>query len=122
MKAFIRACAVMAILIFTVILNSFAIDGSIDKIYENIHSLPEKATEDSITLFDKAYEDFLSRGKFLSLTVSHSELAEIDKDFAELLGAAKAKDEDAIIITKSRLEKSLFRLKRLYGLNFESIF
>ena len=49
-------------------------------------------------------------------------LTELGKDFSELLGAAMAEDEGAVTITKSRLEKSLLRLKRLYGLNLESVF
>jgi hypothetical protein len=53
--------------------------------------------------------------------VSHSDLSEIEGAFAELIGAAEAKDEESVIIAKSRLTNALMHLRRLSIIGIEGI-
>ena len=66
-------------------------------------------------------EKFKKHESFISLTVSHDDLTNIEELFAELIGAANANDEKGIITVKSRLKDSLEHLGRLSGINLDSI-
>ena len=46
----------------------------------------------------------------------------IELGFAELIGMAKVGDSEGAQVTKSRLKYSLEHLKRLAGMNIDSIF
>ena len=122
MKAFIAACTVTLVLIATVITCSVFVDRSIDEIYNALALLNVENNDRLAEDVRIIYIAFEKKERILGFTVSHGELTELGKDFSELLGAAMAEDEGAVTITKSRLEKSLLRLKRLYGLNLESVF
>ena len=118
----ITAIGIMVLVLLTlaVIINSLALDYNISAILTKITN-----AEESYSLADEylsIYEDFMRREKFIAITVSHGDLTEIESCFAELLGAAKAKDDVSLIIAKSRLEKSLLHLKRLCGISPEGIF
>jgi hypothetical protein len=59
---------------------------------------------------------------FVSLTVSHEDLTNIEEMLSEIDGAITAKDKDAVIIAKSRFESAVLHLGQLSALNIESIF
>jgi peptide chain release factor 1 len=69
-----------------------------------------------------AEEHFHSMRRYLNITVCHDSLLMIESSFAELIGAAEAKDEESLIITKSRLIGEISHLRRLSGINMNSIF
>jgi energy-coupling factor transporter ATP-binding protein EcfA2 len=86
-------------------------------IFDGIKSYAE-ATEE----YSEIYENYKSRMHFISLSVSHEDLSELEEAFSELIGAAKSEDETAITIAKSRLTDRLGHIKRLCGINIDSIF
>ena len=63
----------------------------------------------------------MKRQTYLSLTVSHDDLSDIEDIIAELRGAAEVGDKDGVRIAKSRLGSALSHLRRLSGVNLDSI-
>ncbi len=58
---------------------------------------------------------------FISLTVSHDDLTNIEEEVAELVGAFSVNDTEEAEIIKNRLKSSLEHLRRLSGFNLDSI-
>ena len=114
--AFIMAGAVLT----TVIVNTFILLYNIDEIIGKLEEAPDDIS--AISEYSEIFDDFKRRERFLSLTVSHSDLSEITYSFAELIAAAKAEDEESFIITKSRLTESLLYLRRHCMISLDSIF
>jgi len=111
------------LLIFTflaVIINSVALRASFEELYKMVDAAeiePAAAVGD----YTEIFEHFKKKEPFISLTVNHEDLTAVEDAFAEIIGAAKADDKEAIITIKSRLISSIEHLKRLAGINIESI-
>ena len=115
------AAVILALTVFcAVTANSLIISRSIDEIYEDISGAPD--TPSATEVYLGIYEDFNRREKYISLTVSHEELGNIRNCFAEIIGACRARNEEDLIIAKSRLMESLLHLRRLCSVSLESIF
>ena len=71
--------------------------------------------------YEKIAKKFQKKERYISLTVSHDDLTNIEEAFAELIGAANAGDEARLVTIKSRLKDSLTHLGRLSGINLDSI-
>ena len=71
--------------------------------------------------FERLFTSFRKAEKFISITVGHDDLTHIEENFADIIGAARAGDEDALVTTKSRLIDSLGHLRRLSGISLDSI-
>ena len=119
MKTIITAYVVLALIIILVIVNSMVISHNIDVILEKLRSAPEGA--EAGEAYREIFDDYMKRQKYLGLTVSHDDLTNIEGEFYEIIGAADAKDDDTMKIAKSRLIGALMHLKRLCGINFDSI-
>ena len=70
---------------------------------------------------EELYSFYEKHQRLISITVSHDDLRDIDNEMCELVGALRVNDADGAEITKSRLCGSLRHLKRLSGLNIDSI-
>ena len=119
MKTVIAAYVVLAVIILIVIINSFVISHNIDVILEKLRGTPDNI--DAEELYEDIFDDYIEKQKYLGLTVSHDDLTNIESEFYEILGAASVGDNDALKIAKSRLIGALTHLKRLCGINFDSI-
>lgn len=120
MKSVIFAYATFICVTAAVFLNSFFVSSLIGNISEELEALPsdtEHAAE-----YSETYGNFMKTRKYLNFTVPHSDLAEIESEFCEILGAIEAKDKESLIIAKSRLIGLLSHLRRLSGINADSIF
>lgn len=112
---------VLALLVFcTVTVNSLVISYNIDKIYDAVLNAPESI--ENAGVYESIYEDFKRRERYISITVSHEDLGDIRNSFAEVVGAYRAKNEEDLIIAKSRLTEALLHLRRLCSVNLDSIF
>ena len=120
MKAKIAATVMAITVIIAVFLNTFLLLYNIDEIIRRVDAATTDI--DGADVYVEIYNDFKKREKFISLPVSHDDLTDIRNDFAEILGAAEAEDEESLIIAKSRLGESLLHLRRLCGISFDSIF
>ena len=120
MKSLILSCVSALLLVVFVFANSYAVRYNVEKISTAIESAPDNCSEKET--YNKLYEDYRRREKYIALSVSHSDLLIIEDSFAEMLGAIDAEDEDALTIAKSRIIKALAHIKRLSGINFDSVF
>lgn len=112
------AYAILTILLGAVIINSALIARTADEMYA-------MAADEGLELGEKAArlkKAFYEKELFISLSVSHEDLENVEDLIAEMNGAVSAGDEEAALIAKSRLENALLHLGRLSSVNWESIF
>jgi len=67
------------------------------------------------------YSDFVKMRTYLTLTVNHDDIACVEEELAELMGAVKVGDTESAEIAKSRLVNAISHLGRLSGFNIDSI-
>ena len=121
MKATKSAYIILCTLILLVSLNTYMLCRTVSHFEERINE-PNIQIMDTLALeYEKIYSDFGKAEMFLGITVSHNDLTNAEELFAELIGAARAKDYEGVIIAKSRLSDALLHLRRLVGFNIESI-
>ena len=108
--------------VFSVFFNTKILTDKIDKIIEETESLN---LDDEINIATenakKIYEKYKSAETFMSLTVSHDDLTNIEDCFVEMIASLDVSDVDGAKIAKSRLINSLEHLRRLCGFNIDSI-
>lgn len=104
-------------------LNTYIIDKTILSLYKNLAEteINEKNLESAKLEVEKIYEKYQSSESFVSLTVNHDDLTHIEDNFAELIGNLSVSDIDSAKVTKNRLLCSLEHLRRLSGINLDSI-
>ena len=115
MKSVRIAAIVLVLTLLSVSANAVAVRGIIAKTIEEIET---SAVEE----YEGVFEEFKKKEVYLNLSVDHEDMMNIELAFAELVSAAEVGDEEAIISIKSRLKHSLEHLKRLSGMNIDSIF
>ncbi|MBE6636094.1 MAG: DUF4363 family protein [Ruminococcaceae bacterium] len=119
MRSVIWAFIIVFLLITLVLLNSIIISYNIKEVISRLEDTPNE-----ISAADKYLDirdDFIKIRKYISLTVNHEDISEIDSEFAELSGILTVGDAEELVIAKSRLINALLHLKRLSGINLESI-
>ena len=57
----------------------------------------------------------------MGMTVSHEDLTAIETGFSEMIGYLSVGDRNGAEVTKSRLLDALGHLRRLTGINIESV-
>ena len=120
MRAAIVSLIVLAFVLTAVILNSYLVSRSIHTLMEKLKEAPSDVK--SYEVYAQIHDEFTKKQRFIGLTVSHDDLTDIESGLNEILGAIEAEDEETLIIAKSRLIGSLSHLKRLSGINADSIF
>lgn len=122
MKSVRFAYIILFLLCAAVIINSIAVGN----IIENLKKEVEAAEENDMFRAENEYEELYKKYKkyepYVSLTVDHDDLSNLEDGFSEIIGAARADDSAALITAKSRLCDCLSHIKRLSGINIESIF
>lgn len=124
MKTVIIAYTIVFIVIALVVLNSLFISYNIKEVIRLLNSestMQKDDTEKLLSVYNEIYDDYRRRQKFLSITVNHEDLTTIETEFEEILGSALADDKENIIIAKSRLIGALEHIRRLSGINIDSI-
>ena len=122
MKVKILATLVLALTVGLSSLNTHFLLKAIDKTANDVTDLsfsgePEEIKQRAEILF----KDYKRREFFLSLTVSHEDLTDIESLFSEMIGYLSVKDTEGAEMTKSRLIDALMHLRRLSGVNISSI-
>lgn len=120
MKEKILAVVIMIAVIAFVVTNTLIIDRQISELADDVTSLDtegEKAEEEA----RKIYEDFMSKEVYISITVSHDDLTNIEDCFVEMVGYLSVGDTDNAAVTKDRLTHSLEHLRRLSTFTIDAI-
>lgn len=120
MKA-VRVAIILLICSSTfVVTNSLVLSSIIDNVLINIESEDENLIE-AKEKYTRIYDELKGKMSYISLTVNHEDLTSITEGFAELIGTLEANDGDAFTTVKSRLISSLEHIRRLAGINIDSI-
>ena len=121
MKAVPIAFSGLIVLLVLVILNSLYISRTTEKLADEIKEI--KTDDLSLTAKElkRVYADFKKSEKFISITVSHDDLTNIEESFADIIGASEGGTAANVLTIKSRLEDALRHLGRLSGINLDSI-
>ena len=121
MKIVKSAYVILCFTLLSVIANSIALNILITKTLNDVKDLPDYLTDVSYSECENLYNNFKKQEKYISLTVNHEDLTEVESSFAEMLGAIKANDSESVLSIKSRLIDALEHLRRLSGINIDSI-
>lgn len=121
MKAVKIAILILLILTVSVYANSLYIGHITDKIAVKVENINTDDIAKAASEFELAYDEFKKAEKYISITVSHDDMTNIEESFAEIIGAAKAGNTVGVITIKSRLKDSLLHLGRLSSINIDSI-
>ena len=114
--AVIFAVSVLALVFIFVCTNTFILSSIIGDIETRVVNAELEGGS-----MMKIHEDFLKSRTYLGITVNHEDIAEVEEEFAEILGSLRIGDTQTAEIAKSRLISALGHLKRLCGFNIDSI-
>ncbi len=122
MKVKILSVVLLFFLLGAVIANTFFLTRKIEQIISDIQSASTENTNDSIGRITEIFDNYQKAEGFLSLTVSHNDLSDINGYFTELMAYLSLGNADEASVAKSRLTDALLHLKRLSGWNIQAIF
>ena len=123
MKVKILAIALLILTIGAVGTNTLLLTKKIEAVSQCVCALPLDAPlHESQAAAKESFENFRREENFLSLTVNHNDLTDIEGLYSEMLGYLAVNDRDGAKVTKSRLIDALSHLRRLSGINISSIF
>lgn len=111
---------VLILCICFVAANGFYLNYITGELYERAEEIDPFA-DGAVARAEELYSFYEKHQKFISITVSHEDLMSIDDEFCTLIAEIVVGDTEGAEITKSRLCGSLRHLKRLSGLNIDSI-
>ena len=122
MKSVRIAYIIFTLLLVIAIINSIVLGRIVERLDKEIAD----AEEIDMAIAEKEYREIYERYKdielYISLSINHDDLSNLENAFAEIIGAAKAGDRDAVITIKSRMNDYLRHIRRLTGINIDSIF
>ena len=120
MKVKIFAIITFSVTILAIIFNTIYLGNITQDFVSDIEEL-DISSESAALDAQSIRADFMKSLPFISLTVSHDDLTNIEDGFAELVGYLKVKDTEAAEVTKNRLKCYFEHLKRLSGFNIDSV-
>lgn len=122
MKSVRIAYIIFTLLLLIAIINSIVLGRIVERLDQEI----SEAEEADMSIAEEEYREIYERYKevelYISLSINHDDLSNLENAFAEIIGAAKAGDRDAVITIKSRMNDYLRHIRRLTGINIDSIF
>ena len=119
MKVKIFSVALLVLLIFSVATNTIFLTRCIDGILSDVEKLDTK-NEKAWDHGGKIFENYKDAEGFLSLTVSHDDLADVNLYFTEMNAYLALGNPEEAAVAKSRLIDALTHLRRLSGFNFNA--
>lgn len=120
MKTGIFAGGVILLVVTLVSVNSFMLNKTISGFIEDAEKIKtsDAGAVESAMEIKKRFEE---AERFVSLTVNHEDLTNIEQCYAELIGFLTVGMTNEAEVTKSRLIDALMHLRRLSGVNIDSI-
>ena len=120
MRDKIIAIIILISVIGFVTVNSIVIDRAVDDLLKEVESLDFQDSE-AKTEAERVWKKFKDNSAFISLSVSHDDLSNIEDTFREMIGAIATDDKDSADIAKYRLLSYLEHLRRLSGASIDAI-
>ena len=123
MKEKIISVCLFVLVISFVVINTIILDNQIEEMHESVQGIDisEENLKDAETEAKEIYNLFKKREAFISLTVNHDDLTNIEESFNEIIGYLSVGDADGARVTKNRLVGSLEHLRRLSGFTIDAI-
>lgn len=123
MKEKIFAITTLIVTITAVITNTIILNSQINKINNAVSSIKidDNNSETALTKAKEIFEEYKKKETYISITVNHDDLTNINDSFVELIGYLSVKKNDEAVVTKNRLESYLEHLGRLSGFNIDAI-
>ena len=123
MKEKIIAICLFALVITFVVINTIILDIQIEKMCDAVEAIniSENSLEDAEYALREIFEEYKRSEVFISLTVNHEDLTNLEESFDEIIGYLSVRDADGARVTKNRLVGSLRHLRRLSGFNIDAI-
>ena len=123
MKEKIIAVCLFAVVISFVVINTIILNLQIEEMSEAVEALDisESNLEEAEREAKEIFEVYKRREVFISLTVNHEDLTNIEESFDEIIGYLSVGDADGARVTKNRLIGSLRHLRRLSGFTIDAI-
>ena len=121
MRAVIWASVMLFLVIAFITTNTVIIRSMLNETIKEVDDIKILDAKSAGAKFTVCYEKFKKRERYINLSVTHSDIAEIEASFAEIIGAASANNLEEMIITKNRLINSLEHLRRISGINSNSV-
>ena len=115
------AITTLILLFATILANSFYIHHKTRDFAKMVESVNTDDMEKTADEFEAIFKKFRKTERFISITVSHDDLTNIEESFADIIGAAKGGMKSDVITIKSRLKDELLHLGRLSSINLDSI-
>ncbi len=114
MKSVRIAAVLLALTLVAVVINAIAVRNIISGLLDDIEEAEANEYED-------IFNHFKDIESYVSLSVDHEDMMNIELAFAELIGAVEVGDDKSVAAIKSRLKYSLEHMRRLSGINIDSI-
>ena len=123
MKIRILAACLLVLTASAVFVNTYFLGREIDRFSDRVShiSIPDTVTDTILTSARVVYADFKKAETYMSLSVNHNDLTNIEEIFSEMIGYLSVGDANGAKVAKSRLTDALGHLKRLSGINIDSI-
>lgn len=120
MKSKIFAGVTVISIVFLVIFSTLYIEREIDDMILAVSAI-EVNDERAASDIKRIREKYEGTSRYISIFVTHDDLTNIEDLLAELEGCLSVKDTKEAYVVKMRLINSLEHLRRLSGINLESI-
>lgn len=121
MKALRISIITLTVLTISVYANSLFIGHITKNLSKKVESINTDNIKSAVIEFETVFDEFKKAERYISITVSHDDLTNIEESFSEIIGAANAKNQIGVKTIKSRLKDELLHLGRLSGINIDSI-
>ncbi|MBQ8879847.1 MAG: DUF4363 family protein [Clostridia bacterium] len=122
MKSKIAAVIILIGLLVGVIANALYLDKTISKITSDVESFVIGEDDaDNAARAREMFDNFKEKETYISTTVNHNDLTEIESLMSELVACLSVGMRDDGKAIKSRLIDALGHLRRLSGVNIDSI-
>ncbi len=122
MKSKIAAAVILIGLLLGVTANALFLDKTISDITDNVNSFHiGDDSEDNILRARELFDNFKKKETYISTTVNHNDLTEIEELMSEMVACLSVDMTDEAQVAKSRLIDALKHLRRLSGVNIDSI-
>lgn len=116
------ACLFIGVIAF-VCINAYILECKIVRTTESVEaiSIHKDNIIDAKNKAELIFKEFKSQETYLSLSVNHEDLTNIENSFVDMIGFLSVGDADNAMVAKSRLINSLEHLRRLSSFRLEAI-
>lgn len=122
MKVKIFAVAILVTVVCFTVFDTFFLQRQLGQLKESVERL--NVSEENSKAEDETRalsREFMQKERFISLSVNHEDLTNIEEAFTELIAELSVGEYNNATVAKNRLVDAFEHLRRLSGCNIDSI-